>query len=135
MVLGNLRAHRAAIMNDELWPYGNQYTFLPPYSPMLNPCEEAFNVLKHRIKMAMAARVEELVAVESLPWGQKKTAQRQTSLFDIIQNSMAVITANKAKPGGSTPCLLSQSAGHGEHLDGGQKSPATSPLVPLETSP
>ena len=83
-------------MNDELWPYGHQYAFLPPYSPMLNPCEEALNVLKHTIKMAMAARVEELVATESLPWGQK-TAQRQAILFDINLNSMAVITADKAQ--------------------------------------
>ena len=95
LIVDNLRAHSRQALEEELLPYGHEFAYLPPYSPMLDPCEEAFSALKQRVKLLLAARAEELMATDSLPWGQK-TAKRQTILYETLVSALPVITPEKA---------------------------------------
>ena len=52
MVLDNLSSHKTAMVRKTLEDYGIRTRYLPPYSPDLNPIENAFSKLKGLVKSA-----------------------------------------------------------------------------------
>jgi transposase len=62
VVMDNLAAHKAAIVRDALDRAGLAYRYLPPYSPDLNPIEQAWSKLKTRLRAEGARSREALEA-------------------------------------------------------------------------
>jgi len=54
VVLDGLGAHRTQRVRDLIEERGADLLFLPPYSPDLNPIEEAFSKIKHLVRKAGA---------------------------------------------------------------------------------
>jgi transposase len=50
VVMDNLAAHKAAAVRDALDRAGLAHRYLPPYSPDLNPIEQAWSKLKARLR-------------------------------------------------------------------------------------
>lgn len=50
LIMDNLPAHCAKIVEDFLNERKALYVYLPPYSPELNPIEEVFSKIKHYIR-------------------------------------------------------------------------------------
>ncbi len=63
VVMDNLAAHKGERVRDLIEERGCELLFLPPYSPDLNPIEEAFSKVKALLRRAEARTREELVAV------------------------------------------------------------------------
>jgi transposase len=62
VILDNLAAHKSAAVRDAIEAAGATIRFLPPYSPDLNPIENAFAKLKARLRKAAARTVDQLWA-------------------------------------------------------------------------
>lgn len=60
VVLDNLAAHKNAAVRRAIEAAGAQLRFLPPYSPDLNPIENAFSKLKALLRKAAARTVDQL---------------------------------------------------------------------------
>ena len=58
VVLDNLGSHKAAAVRSMIRAAGARVFFLPPYSPDLNPIEQVFAKLKHRMRDAAERTVE-----------------------------------------------------------------------------
>ena len=52
VVMDNLGSHKAEAIRDAIKAAGARLLFLPPYSPGLNPIEQAFSKLKHFLRKA-----------------------------------------------------------------------------------
>jgi transposase len=63
VVLDNLRAHKVAGMREAIRATGASLLYLPPYSPDLNPIEQAFARLKALLRKAAARTREALWAI------------------------------------------------------------------------
>ena len=62
VILDNLAAHKSAQARHAIEAAGARLLFLPPYSPDLNPIENAFAKLKALLRKAAARTVEQLWA-------------------------------------------------------------------------
>ncbi len=62
VVLDNLAAHKAEVVRAALGRAGLAHRYLPPYSPDLNPIEQAWSKLKARLRAEGARSREELEA-------------------------------------------------------------------------
>lgn len=51
-IKGNLGSHKAKVVRTAIRTAGACLWLLPPYSPDLNPIEQAFAKIKHRMRMA-----------------------------------------------------------------------------------
>lgn len=60
VILDNLSSHKVAGIKEAIEARGARLVFLPPYSPDLNPIEQAFAKLKHLLRKAAARTVEAL---------------------------------------------------------------------------
>ena len=60
VILDNLAAHKSAAARDAIEATGARMLFLPPYSPDLNPIENAFSKLKALLRKAAARTLEQL---------------------------------------------------------------------------
>ena len=60
VVMDNLSSHKAAGVADLIEAAGCRVKYLPPYSPDLNPIENAFSKIKARLKSLAARTVEAL---------------------------------------------------------------------------
>jgi transposase len=60
VILDNLAAHKNAAARRAIEAVGARLLFLPPYSPDLNPIENAFSKLKALLRKAAARTVEQL---------------------------------------------------------------------------
>jgi len=58
VVLDNLGSHRGAGVRPMIRAAGARMLFLPPYSPDLNPIEQVFAKLKHRMRDAAQRTLE-----------------------------------------------------------------------------
>ena len=72
VVCDNLASHKVAGVRDIIEAKGATILYLPPYSPDLNPIEQAFSKLKTLLRKAMARSFEQL-------W---KTIGKLIDLFD-----------------------------------------------------
>jgi transposase len=60
VILDNLSSHKTAGVQAALDRCGIDYRYLPPYSPDLNPIENAFSKLKRLVRSAVERTVEGL---------------------------------------------------------------------------
>ena len=60
VVMDNLSVHRGAWVRELVEERGASVLLLPPYSPDLNPIEEAFSKVKHSLRKAKARTLEAL---------------------------------------------------------------------------
>jgi transposase len=58
--MDNLAAHKSTPVRDAIEAVGARLLFLPPYSPDLNPIENAFAKLKALLRKAAARSIEQL---------------------------------------------------------------------------
>jgi transposase len=61
VVMDNLSAHKGARVRDLVAQRGCELLYLPPYSPDLNPIEQAFSKLKASLRRAGARTFEALI--------------------------------------------------------------------------
>lgn len=61
VVLDNLGAHRPRKIRELIEQRGAELVFLPPYSPDLNPIEEAFSKIKNVLRKFGARTREALI--------------------------------------------------------------------------
>jgi transposase len=68
VIMDNLAAHKVAGVSQAIEACGATLRYLPPYSPDLNPIENAFAKLKAHVRKAAARTIEalETVAAEAL---------------------------------------------------------------------
>jgi len=59
VVMDNLGSHKSAAVRNAIEAAGATLRFLPPYSPDLNPIEQAFAKIKHWMRQAQRRSVEE----------------------------------------------------------------------------
>jgi transposase len=59
VVMDNLGSHKSAAVRRIIKDAGARLWFLPPYSPDLNPIEQAFAKIKHSMRTAQKRTVEE----------------------------------------------------------------------------
>lgn len=59
VVLDNLGSHKGQAVRQAIRAVGARRLFLPPYSPDLNPIEQAFAKLKHWLRQAQARTIAE----------------------------------------------------------------------------
>jgi len=60
VIMDNLAAHKSTPIKDAMEAVGARLLFLPPYSPDLNPIENAFAKLKAMLRKAAARSIEQL---------------------------------------------------------------------------
>lgn len=60
VVMDNLGSHKGKAVRQAIRNAGARRLFLPPYSPDLNPIEQAFSKLKHWLRMAMARSIPDV---------------------------------------------------------------------------
>lgn len=60
VVMDNLAPHKASTVRDVIEAAGAELRYLPPYSPDLNPIENAFAKLKAALRKAAARTAEDL---------------------------------------------------------------------------
>ena len=60
VVMDNLSSHKSTAVRSAIRSTGAHLLFLPPYSPDLNPIEQAFAKLKHWMRNARARNRETL---------------------------------------------------------------------------
>ncbi len=59
VILDNLGSHKGKAVRRAIRATGAKLLFLPPYSPDLNPIEQAFAKLKHWLRQAQARSIEQ----------------------------------------------------------------------------
>jgi transposase len=59
VVMDNLGSHKSKLVRDAIKAAGARLWFLPPYSPDLNPIEQAFAKIKHWMRIAQRRSTEE----------------------------------------------------------------------------
>jgi transposase len=90
VIMDNLPAHRAAGVREAIERTGARLLFLPPYSPDMNPIENAFAKLKALLRKA-AERTIGTYGTRSVP---SSTASRQQS----AQTTSVPQVTNRSKP-------------------------------------
>jgi len=65
VICDNLSAHKVAGVREAIEASGATLRYLPPYSPDLNPIEQAFAKLKTRLRAAAARTYEGLIEATS----------------------------------------------------------------------
>jgi putative transposase len=58
VVMDNLGSHKADAIRQVIRAAGARLIYLPPYSPDLNPIEQAFSKLKHSLRKAKERSIE-----------------------------------------------------------------------------
>jgi hypothetical protein len=94
LVLDNARFHREEDLAATFGVPTRRHRFLPPYSPFLNPIEEAFNCFKSAVKHELRMRRDEVLGIQQLPWGQK-SARRREVLAAVLPLCVPVVTVAK----------------------------------------
>jgi len=59
VIMDNLGSHKSKAVRNAIRATGARLWFLPPYSPDLNPIEQAFAKIKHWMRMAQKRNKEE----------------------------------------------------------------------------
>ena len=59
VIMDNLGSHKSAAIREMIRAAGARLWYLPPYSPDLNPIEQAFAKIKHWMRQAQKRTIEE----------------------------------------------------------------------------
>jgi len=59
VIMDNLGSHKSAALRQIIRAAGARLWYLPPYSPDLNPIEQAFSKIKHWMRAAQQRTVED----------------------------------------------------------------------------
>ena len=59
VIMDNLGSHKSAEVSKMIRAAGAKLHYLPPYSPDLNPIEQAFSKIKHWMRMAQKRTVDD----------------------------------------------------------------------------
>ena len=59
VIMDNLGSHKSAALRKTIRAAGARLWYLPPYSPDLNPIEQAFSKIKHWMRSAQKRSVED----------------------------------------------------------------------------
>lgn len=59
VIMDNLGSHKAITIRQALGAAGARLIYLPPYSPDLNPIEQAFSKLKHWLRRAKERSIDD----------------------------------------------------------------------------
>lgn len=59
VIMDNLGSHKSAAIRQAIKAAGARLWFLPPYSPDLNPIEQAFSKIKHAMRLAQKRTIED----------------------------------------------------------------------------
>ena len=59
VIMDNLGSHKSAAVRSSIKAAGARLWYLPPYSPDLNPIEQAFAKIKHWMRMAQRRTIED----------------------------------------------------------------------------
>jgi len=59
VIMDNLGSHKSAAVRRFIRAAGARLWYLPPYSPDLNPIEQAFSKIKHWMRIAQRRSVED----------------------------------------------------------------------------
>jgi transposase len=59
VIMDNLGSHKSAAIRQAIKAAGARLWFLPPYSPDLNPIEQAFSKIKHWMRHAQKRTVDD----------------------------------------------------------------------------
>uniref|UniRef100_UPI0018C26208 transposase n=1 Tax=Vibrio harveyi TaxID=669 RepID=UPI0018C26208 len=59
VILDNLASHKSKAVRQMIKTAGARLWYLPPYSPDLNPIEQAFSKIKHWMRQAQKRTVED----------------------------------------------------------------------------
>ncbi len=65
VIMDNLSSHKVAGVREAITAVGADLLYLPPYSPDLNPIEQAFAKLKALLRSVSARTVDELCAASA----------------------------------------------------------------------
>ena len=79
VVMDNLGAHRPTRIRELIEERDCELIYLPPYSPDLNPIEEAFSKIKGLVRKAEARSREALV--EAIGWALSAVTSRDARAF------------------------------------------------------
>jgi transposase len=79
VVMDNLGAHRPTRIRELIEERDCELIYLPPYSPDLNPIEEAFSKIKRLLRKAEARTKEGLV--EAIGWALSVVTSRDARAF------------------------------------------------------
>jgi transposase len=60
VVMDNLASHKAAVLRQIIRAAGARLWYLPPYSPDLNPIEQAFAKIKHWMRTAQKRTIDDV---------------------------------------------------------------------------
>lgn len=60
VIMDNLGRHTSAAIRQIIRTASARLWFLPPYSPDLNPIEQAFAEIKHRMRQAQKRAIEDI---------------------------------------------------------------------------
>lgn len=63
LIMDNIAFHKVSIVKELILNYGHQFLFLPPYSPFLNPIENAFSKWKEFIRRNNPNTEQELISL------------------------------------------------------------------------
>jgi transposase len=59
VIMDNLGSHKSATIRQAIKAAGARLWFLPPYSPNLNPIEQAFSKIKHWMRDAQKRTIDD----------------------------------------------------------------------------
>lgn len=59
VILDNLGSHKSKAVRQMIQAAGARLWYLPPYSPDLNPIEQAFSKIKHWMRQAQKRTIED----------------------------------------------------------------------------
>jgi transposase len=78
--MANLSAHKVKGEREAVEGVDGRLTYLPPYSPDLNPIEKAFSKVKAILRKAAARTLEKLwAAIRTAPTPSRRTSAQTTS--------------------------------------------------------
>jgi transposase len=112
VVMDNLSAHKGERVRALLEERGAELLYLPPYSPDLNPIEEAFAKIKNRLRKVEARTREALVEAMGQALSAVCQCSRRAGLFRalwILRCGSTVLMA--AVGSGTWPCKTKRASG------------------------
>jgi transposase len=102
VILDNLNSHKGKAVRAMVKAIGARLFFLPPYSPDLNPNEQAFTKIKHVMRKAMGRSVEAVGNAVAEALGAITSGMLELPCKCQIQVNL---NATRSKKGSGANCL------------------------------